>query len=100
VEKLSKSTFYGQSQLQAYGWRAFCVESLCGVIAIVWYLFFLAERTTLRMLTRLEKLASHRVGDLSPIERACNDLLQDEGSCSDPRNADGHDSRNSNPRSF
>lgn len=52
-----ESNIYSQSQLRAYGWRAFCVEFLCGIVAIAWYLLALAETITLRGLTRLEKAA-------------------------------------------
>jgi hypothetical protein len=55
-----KSNFYSQSQLQVYGWRALCIEFLCGVVAIVWYVLALAELTVFRGLTRLEKLAAHQ----------------------------------------
>jgi hypothetical protein len=53
------------SQLQAYGWRAFCVEFLCGMLAVAWYFLSLAERTTLRGLTQLENLAAPSSDDLS-----------------------------------
>ena len=56
VGKSSKSNFHSQSQLQAYGWRAFFVEFLCGMVAIAWYLLFLAERAMLRGLTQLEEM--------------------------------------------
>ena len=56
---------YSRSQLQAYGWRAFCVEFLCGTLAVAWYLLSLAERTTLRGLTQLENLAAPSSDDLS-----------------------------------
>jgi hypothetical protein len=54
----NNSNLYSPSKLQAYGWRVFCVEFLCGVVALVWYLLSLAERTALGGLTRLEKLAA------------------------------------------
>ena len=56
---------YSRSQLQTYGWRAFCVEFLCGTLVVAWYLLSLAERTTLRGLTQLEKFAAPSSDDLS-----------------------------------
>jgi hypothetical protein len=75
----SQSHFPSHTQLQAYGWRAFCIEFLCGIVAITWYLLFLAEKTTLRGLTRLERFASPPPEDLSGYGRVSNVLLQDEG---------------------
>ena len=75
----SKSHFHSQSELQAYGWRTFCVELMCGMVAIAWYLLSLAEKTTLRGLTRLEQFAASGSGDISDNEKASNVLFQDEG---------------------
>ena len=47
-------SFDRRSQLQDYGWNTFCVEFLCGIVTIVWYLLALAERNTLRMVTHLQ----------------------------------------------
>jgi hypothetical protein len=58
----ASSNLYSQSQLQAYGWRAFCIEYLCGIAAIAWYAVFLVDRVTLAVLTRLEGLASSPAG--------------------------------------
>lgn len=57
MARLFKSNFYSQSQLHVFGWRAFCIEFLCGVVAMVWYALALAEVTVLRGFTRLEKFA-------------------------------------------
>jgi hypothetical protein len=67
----ASSNLYSQSQLQAYGWRAFCIEYLCGIVAIAWYAVFLVERVTLAILTRLEGLAS------SPAECPGSEKAQD-----------------------
>jgi len=53
----TSSGVYSQSQAQRYGWLAFCIEFLCGLVAIIWYAIFLAERITLALLTRLEEIA-------------------------------------------
>jgi hypothetical protein len=45
------------SQATPCAWRAFLLESLCGILTIVWYLFALAERWTSRGLARLTKFA-------------------------------------------
>ena len=66
------------SQLQAYGWRAFCVEFLCGAFALTWYLLSVAERNTLRGLTQLEKLASPPSDDLPEYGGEQNCLFQEE----------------------
>ena len=100
VGKSSKSNFYSQSQLQAYGWRACFVEFLCGMVAIAWYLLFLAERAMLRGLTQLEEIAAARPDHVSGIGRGSNALFQDEGSYSELRNAADHDSPGSDLRSF
>lgn len=76
---LSKSNLYSQSNLQAYGWREFCAEFLYGMVAITWYLLFLAEKTTLTGLTRLEKLATPPLDDHSGYERVSKIFFQDEG---------------------
>jgi hypothetical protein len=38
----NQSNFISRSQLQAYRWRAFCVEFLYGTLAIAWHLLSLA----------------------------------------------------------
>jgi len=43
------------SQTHPCAWRAFLLESLCGLLTIVWYLFALAERLTFKGLTRLSR---------------------------------------------
>lgn len=96
----SKANLYSRSRLQEYGWRVFVAEFLCGLVAIPWYLLFLAERTALRGLTRLEKCAAFRPDNLASIGTACNVLFQDEGSYSELRNSDDGDCRNSKLRSF
>lgn len=64
----SQHNSHSHSALQTYGWRTFCFEFLCGTFAVAWYVLFLAEKTALRGLTRLEKLATARsdcgVGDV------------------------------------
>ena len=59
---------YSRSQLQAYRWRTFCVDCLCGMLVVVWYLLSVAERTTLRGLTQLDKVAGPSADDLLDIE--------------------------------
>ena len=54
----SQTTFARQSLFQEYGWRAFCIEFLYGVVAVVWCLLALAEIAALKVLTRLEKCAA------------------------------------------
>ena len=75
----SKSNFYAKSKLQVYGWRTILVEFLCCMVVVTWYLLFLAERITLRALTRLEKLAPQD-DTLSRYGRATNVLFHGEGS--------------------
>jgi hypothetical protein len=60
----NNSNLCSPSKLQAHGWRVFCVEFLCGVVALVWYLLSLAERIALGGLTRLERLAAPPSDDL------------------------------------
>lgn len=48
---------FPKSQTNPCQWRAFLLESLCGILTIAWYLFALAERFTFRALTRLTKFA-------------------------------------------
>lgn len=74
------SNFYVPSQLHAYGWRAFCVEFLCGTLAVVWYLLSLAEGITLRGLTRLEKLAAPPADDFPEYGGPRNSPFYDEHS--------------------
>jgi hypothetical protein len=38
-------------------WHEFLIESLCGMLTVTWWLFALAERSTLRGLRRLTQLA-------------------------------------------
>jgi hypothetical protein len=76
----NESNTYSRSQVQAYGWRAFFLEFLCGMIAIAWYVIFLAERTMLRWLARLEKPAAPRSDDLPGNGGAQNVLSHDETS--------------------
>ena len=54
----SEHNSQSHSALEAYGWRTFCVEILYGTVAVAWYVLFLAEKTALRGLTRLERLAT------------------------------------------
>jgi hypothetical protein len=75
----SQSDFSLQPNLQSYGWQAFCVEFLCGIIVVMWYLLYLAEKTTLRGLNRLETFATSRPDSPSGYERVTNILFQDEG---------------------
>jgi hypothetical protein len=76
----NKPNSYSRSQLQAYGWRSFCVEFLCGTVAVMWYLLSLAERTALKGLTQLEKLAISPSDDLPEYGGAQNILFQEEQS--------------------
>jgi hypothetical protein len=76
----NESNTYSRSQVQAYGWRAFLLEFLCGMIAITWYLLFLAERIILRWLTRLEKLVTPPSDDPPVYGNAQNVLAQEERS--------------------
>lgn len=75
----SKSNFYAKSKLQVSGWSTILVEFLCGMVVVIWYFLFLAERITLRALTRLEKLAPQD-DNLSRHGRANNVLFHGEGS--------------------
>lgn len=75
----TKTTFHSYTGLQEYGWRAFCIELLYGIIVITWYLLFLAEKTMLRGLTRLETFSTSPRDSPSGYERATNVLFQDEG---------------------
>ena len=62
----------------------FCVEFLCGLVLIMWYLLALAERATLRGLGRLEKLAAPPPHDVSG--GSVSSVLLG-GSSNGPRNA-------------
>ena len=73
---VSKTNPYSHSERQEYGWRAFCFELLCGMAAIVWYVLFLAERTTLRALTWLEEIAASRPNNNLQRERGSHVLFQ------------------------
>ena len=75
----SQSDFSLQPNLQSYGWQAFSVEFLCGIVVIMWYLLYLAEKTTLRGLNRLETSATSLPDNPSGYERVTNVLFQDEG---------------------
>lgn len=76
---LSNPTLYSDSRLHAYGWRTFCIELLCGVVLILWYVLYLAETITLQGVTRLEKFATSPPSD--PVNRsgANNSSCQDQG---------------------
>jgi hypothetical protein len=80
----SKTTVCSQSQLQAYGWQTFCIEFLCGLVLIFWYLLAIVERATLRGLGRLEKLAAPPPHDVS--DECVSDVLPG-GSSQGLRNA-------------
>jgi hypothetical protein len=71
----ASSNRYSQSQLRGYGWRAFGINFLCGIVAIAWYAVFLVERVTLAALTRLEGLA-HSPADCPDSEHAEDALNQ------------------------
>jgi hypothetical protein len=79
----SKSNPYSRSQLEAYGWRAFWFEFLSGIVTVTWYLLFLAETTTLKGLTRLDKFAAPAFDDLSDDGGARNVPPQDDSSYSE-----------------
>lgn len=76
----NQSNSSSRPQLHAYGWRAFCVEFLCGAFALTWYLLSVAERNTLRGLTQLEKLAASPSDELPEYGGAQNSLFQEEQS--------------------
>jgi hypothetical protein len=68
VATLSNPTLYNDSRLQAYGWCTFCIELLCGVVLMLWYVLYLAETMTLQGVTRLEKFAASPLSD--PVDRS------------------------------
>ena len=79
---------HSQSKPPTYGWGVICVELLCGIVAIVWYVIAFAERTTLRTLTRLEKFAASLLGDHPNDKPAKKILVLDEAlSCFERRNS-------------
>ena len=48
---------FTQSRTKPCQWRAFLLESLCGILTVTWYVFALAEKSTFSGLTRLTKFA-------------------------------------------
>lgn len=74
----NQSSFYLGSQMQACGWRAFCIEFICGSLAVLWYLLYLAEGITLRRLSQLEKLAAPPADSLPGYGGARNIPFCDE----------------------
>jgi hypothetical protein len=74
----SNSNLYPQPGRKEYGWPAFCFEFLCGVVPIAWYLLAFAERTTLRGLTGLEKIAASRPNGYLEQGKASQVVFQDE----------------------
>ena len=88
---LSKPGIHPQSERQEYGWRAFCFELLCGVAAIVWYVFSLAERVALKGLTRLEEIAASRPKGYLEREKASHVLFHDELRPQGATRANSHD---------
>jgi hypothetical protein len=63
-----------QSQTAASEWRVFLVDFLCGLVAVLWYILYLAEKVAYQGLARLERLAASSSDRRNPYQRARNDL--------------------------
>jgi hypothetical protein len=61
----NESGFQVQSRLAPYGWRAFLIEFLCGLLYVMWFMLMLAESTALKGIKRLENLAVPQSGERS-----------------------------------
>lgn len=74
-----------QSQTSPSQWRAFLLESLCGILTLTWYLFALAEGSSFRGLTRLTKFAEAFSDDPSRGGGEFGVLIDEAESSFEPR---------------